>query len=107
MNNLKTFYEEYKDIFEDYLQNARKNLKKSSDKYIKLKREYHEILEKNENLNWILEGKADGRTLTNEECLSLSKLAKVYFEIQTMEEKELFFLGARENYSYLKNIRVL
>ena len=107
MNELKTFYEEYKDIFEDYLQNARKNLKKSSDKYIKLKREYHEILEKNENLNWVLEGEAKGRTLTNEECFSLSKLVKIYFDLQAMEEKELFFLGARENYSYLKNIRVL
>lgn len=107
MDKLKTFYEEYKDIFEDYLQNARRNLKNSSEKYIKLKREYNEILEKNENLNWILEGKADGRTLSNQECLSLSKLAKIYFDIQTMEEKELFFLGAKENYSYLKNIRVL
>ena len=107
MNELKTFYEEYKDIFEDYLQNARKNLKKSSEKYNKLSKKYREILLKNKNLNWVLEGEVKGRTLTNEECFSLSKLVKIYFDLQTMEEKELFFLGARENYSYLKNIRVL
>ena len=107
MKELKTFYEEYVDVFEDYLQNARKNLKKSSEKYNKLSKEYREILLKNKNLNWVLEGEVKGRTLTNEECFLLSKLVKIYFDLQTMEEKELFFLGARENYSYLKNIRVL
>ena len=81
MKKLKSFYEEYIDIFEDYLQNARKNLKKSNEKYNKLNKEYHEILRKNRNLNWILEGEVKGR--------------------------ELFFLGAKENYCYLKNIRVL
>ena len=107
MKELKTFYEEYVDVFEDYLQNARKNLKKSSEKYNKLSKEYREILLKNKNLNWVLEGEVKGRTLTNEECFSLSKLVKIYFDLQTMEEKELFFLGARENYFYLKNIGVL
>ena len=107
MKKLKSFYEEYIDIFEDYLQNARKNLKKSNEKYNKLNKEYHEILRKNRNLNWILEGEVKGRSLTNEECFSLSKLVKIYFDLQTMEEKELFFLGAKENYCYLKNITVL
>ena len=48
----------------------------TNEEYIKLQNKVHEILDKNENLTWILEGEIKDRTLSNEECLELSELVK-------------------------------
>lgn len=81
MEKIESFYKEYEDMFEEYLENSRRYLKDNNEKYAELKNEYNKILEQNENLTWILEGDIKGRNLSNEECFSLSKLVQIYYDI--------------------------
>lgn len=100
MGKIETFYEEY-------LEDIKRNLRNNNEEYIKLNKEFHEILDKNENLVWILEGDIKDRKLSNEECFALSKLVEIYTDMQSMEEKEIFFLGGKEAYFLFKKIGVL
>ena len=68
---------------------------------------YYELLRKNRNLNWVLEGQNEGRNLNNYECKMLSKLVQIFYDMKEIEAKELFFLGGNEAYFYFKNMGVL
>ena len=83
--------------FEEYLENTIGNLKYKNEKYKKLYQEYNDLLSKNKNLNWILEGQIEGRTLNNYECKMLSKLVQIFYDMKEIEAKELFFLGATKH----------
>lgn len=107
MENVESFYKEYEDMFEECLESSKKYLKNNNEKYAKLKNEYDKILEQNENLTWVLEGNIKDRNLSNEECFALSKLVQIYYDMQSIEEQEIFFLGGREIYFYLKKIGIL
>ena len=107
MEKIETFYEEYEDMFEEYLEDIRRNLRNNNEEYIKLQNEFHKILDKNENLVWILEGNIKDRNLSNDECFALSKLVEIYTDMQSIEEKEIFFLGCKEAYFLFKKIGVL
>lgn len=107
MEKIETFYKEYEDMFEEYLEDIRRNLRNNNEEYIKLQNEFHKILDKNENLVWILEGDIKGRNLSNDECFALSKLVQIYYDMQSIEEKEIFFLGGKEVYFFFKKMEVL
>ena len=94
-------------MLEEYLEDIRRNLRNTNEKYIKLNKEFHEILDKNENLVWILEGDIKDRKLSNEECFALSKLVEIYADMQSIEEREIFFLGGKEAYFLFKKIGAL
>ncbi|MCI8486999.1 MAG: hypothetical protein HFJ20_08155 [Clostridia bacterium] len=107
MEKIENFYKEYEDMFEEYLENSRRYLKNNNEKYAELKNEYNKILEQNQNLTWVLEGDINGRNLSNEECFSLSKLVQIYYDMQSIEEREIFFLGGKEVYFFFKKIGIL
>lgn len=107
MLEIKSFYKEYEDMFEEYLDDVRRILRKKNEKYIKLQEKYHKILDENENLVWVLEGQTEGRNLSNKECSALAKLVQIYYDMQSIEEKEIFFLGGKEAYFFFKKIGIL
>ena len=107
MEKVESVYKEYEDLFEEYLDNVRRNLKNNNEEYIELQKEYHKILDENENLIWVLEGDIKDRTLSNYECFALSKLVKIHYDIHSIEEKEIFFLGGKEAYLFFKKIGIL
>lgn len=107
MEKIESFYKEYEDMLEEYLDNARINLENNNEKYAELQSEYYKLSDKNKNLIWILEGEIKDRTLSNEECFALSKLAQIYYEMQAIKEKEIFFLGAKEAYFFFRKIGIL
>jgi len=107
MRKTKTFFKEYDDMLEQYIEDSIVKLKRTNPKYKSLYREFNKILEENENLAWILEGDFKGRNLSDKEYLLLPKLIKLYFDMQTIEEKEIFFLGCKEMYFIFKKIGVL
>ena len=43
-------------MFEEYLEDIRRNLRNTNKEYIKLQKEFHKFMDKNENLVWVLEG---------------------------------------------------
>ena len=46
-------------------------------------------------------------SLNNEECKNLQKLLSIYSRMMDYEDREIFLLGARENYFYFKNLEIL
>ena len=107
MLEIKSFYKEYEDMFEEYLDDVKRILRKKNQQYIKLQEKYNKILDENENLIWILEGDIKNRTLSNDECFDLSKLVKIHYDIHSIEEKEIFFLGGKEVYFFFKKLGIL
>lgn len=89
------------------LKNMKGILKNTNEEYRELEQEYHKILKENENLVYIMEGQIDSRNLSNRECNSLSNLIKIYYDMQEIEEKEIFFLGGKEIYFYFKKMGIL
>ena len=107
MLEIKSFYKEYEDMFEEYLEDVKRILRRKNQKYIKLQEKYHKILDENENLVWILEGQTENRNLSNKECIALAKLVQIYYNMQSIEEKEIFFLGGKEVYYFFKKLGIL
>lgn len=107
MKEVKRFYEEYEDVLGECLEDVKWNLRKNNEKYIELQKQYHEILDKNENLTWVLEGSVNERNLSNVECYDLSKLVQIYFDMHDIEEKEIYFSGCKEAYFFFKKIEIL
>ena len=46
-------------------------------------------------------------SLNKEECQILQKLIKLNMKMTSYEDREIFFLGARENYFYFKNMNLI
>lgn len=107
MEKVESFYKKYEDMFDEYLENVRRELRNNNEKYIELQKEYHKISEKNENLIWVLEGDVKDRNLSNDECFALSKLVKIHYDIHSIEEKEIFFLVGKEAYFFFKKLGIL
>lgn len=106
MEKVENFYTEYEDMFEEYIDDIKRYLRNNNEEYIKLQKEFYETLDKNENLVFVLEGEITNRNLSNDECFALSKLVKIYYDMQSIEEKE-FFLGSKEAYFFFKKIGIL
>ena len=87
MSEIKNFYKEYEDVFEEYLEDIIGNLKNKNEKYKQLQEQYYELLRKNKNLNWVLEGQNEGRNLNNYECKMLFKLVQIFYEMKEIEAK--------------------
>ena len=107
MLEIKSFYKEYEDMFEEYLDDVKGFLRKKNQKYIKLQEKYHRILDENENLVWVLEGQNENRNLSNKECKALAELVEIYYDMRSIEEKEIFFLGGKDAYFFFKKIGIL
>ena len=95
-------------LYEMYLREAideqRFSLLNKNENYKKLKDKFHKILEKYPNLELILE-KYRKLILDETECKMLQELAAIYMDILDIEEKEIFLLGGKEMYFYLKDIK--
>ena len=106
MNENINLFEEFENIFEDYLEKAKANLEEDK-KYNELKKERHNILAKNKNLTSILEGEIKQISLSNNECLVLYELIKIHYDMQEIENKKLFLLGAKDMYFFLKRLEII
>lgn len=93
------------DLF-DAIERSRDNLFKNNKKYQKLRKELDDIFNNYPNLQLILEDNQE-MILGKTECKMLQKLVKVYMEIRDFEEKEIFLLGGKEMYFYLKDVGIL
>ena len=94
-------------LYEMYLNEAIEERKidliNSNNNYKKLKKEFDDIMNKYPNLQLILE--EDREMILNEDkCKMLQKLVAIYMDICDLEEKEIFLLGGKEMYFYLKDI---
>lgn len=81
-------------------------LRTKCEEYEKLRKQVCEIKEKYPNILALLEDNEVGN-LNAVECKNLQKLLSLYSRMMDFEDSEIFFLGARENYFYFKNLELI
>ena len=91
--------------FSELIDAARVELK-SNPEYKELQNKVSEIMEEYPNLQLIFE---DDKVmnLNENECKMLQKLVSLYLQMSDYEDRKIFFLGARENYFYFKNLGLI
>lgn len=92
--------------FNDLIDTARVELKRNNSEYKELQNKVNKIMESYPNLQLIFE---DDRvmSLNEEECKMLQKLVSLHLQMSEYEDRKIFFLGARENYFYFKNLGII
>lgn len=97
-------------LYEMYLNEAieeRKfDLVNRNEKYKNLREKFNDIMNKYPNLQLILDENKE-MILTEDECKMLQKLIAIYMDICDLEEKEIFLLGGKEMYFYLKDVGLI
>ena len=92
--------------FSELIDTARVELKRNNSEYKDLQNKVNKIMESYPNLQLLFE---DDRvmSLNEEECKMLQKLVSLHLQISEYEDRKIFFLGARENYFYFKNLGII
>ncbi len=81
-------------------------LRTKNEKYEKIRKKVSEIKEKYPNILALLEDN-QVESLNTEECKNLQKLLSLYSKMTDYEDRKIFFLGARENYYYFRNLDLI
>ena len=91
--------------FSELIDTARVELKNNSE-YKELQNKVNNIMEEYPNLQLLFE---DDKVmnLNANECKMLQKLVSLYLQMSDYEDRKIFFLGARENYFYFKNLGLI
>lgn len=90
----------------ELIDSRRIELRNKNEDYKKLRNQVCEIKEKYPNILSLLEDN-EVENLNKEECKNLQKLLSLYSRMMDYEDREIFFLGAKENYFYFKNLEIL
>ena len=90
----------------ELIDSKRIELKHKNLEYKKLSDKVSEIMEKYPNVLALIENN-DVNSLNEEECQTIQKLIKLNMKMTTYEDREIFFLGARENYYYFRNLHLI
>lgn len=97
-------------LYEMYLNEAVEEKKfallNKNEEYKKLREKFNDIMNKYPNLQLILEKETE-LILNETDCKMLQELVQIYMEILDFEEKEIFLLGGKEMYFYLKDTGVI
>ena len=91
--------------FSELIDTARVELKNNSE-YKELQNKVSKIMEEYPNLQLLFE---DDKVmnLNEKECKMLQQLVSLYLQMSDYEDRKIFFLGARENYFYFKNLGLI
>ena len=92
--------------FNELLDTARIELKNDDLEYQDLENQVNEIIDKYPRIHSLFEND-EVSNLNEEECKMLQNLISLYLKMSSFEERKIFFLGARENYFYFKNMNLI
>jgi len=97
-------------LYEMYLTEAieerKTDLLNRNNEYKKLRKKLDEIFNEYPNLQYILEENRH-LILDENECKMLPKLITIHMDIRDFEEKEIFLLGGKEMFLYLKDVGLI
>jgi len=79
----------------------------NNDEYKNIKNKIHDIMDKNLNIQKILDDDPIEEGLTLKECRDFSRLIILYNDLQDVVEKEIYFKGGMDAYYYFKKIGIL
>lgn len=93
-------------LYEMYLNEAieerKADLINRNEDYKNLRESFKEIMNKYPKLQLLFEEDKE-LILEENECKKLQELVKIYIDLCDLEEKEIFLLGSKEMYFYLKD----
>ncbi len=92
--------------FYELIDSTRVELKKHNDEYRKMSDKLHKIMDKYTNLQLLLEDEKIVE-LNTEECKKLQEVVSLEMQLRAYEERQIFFLGAIENYFYMQNLKLI
>ena len=81
-------------------------LRTKNEEYENLRKQVCEIKENYPNILALLEDN-EVENLNADECKHLQILLTLYSKMEDYEDREIFFLGARENYYYFRNLDLI
>jgi len=90
----------------ELIDSTRVELKYKNLEYKKLNEQVFEIMENYPNVLAIIEDD-EIESLDSNECKIFQKLIKLNMKMTGYEDRAIFFLGARENYYYFKNLGLI
>ncbi len=102
-----SFYDENSDNFYELLDGVRSYLKNNDKEYKELHKQIHKILNNNINLQKLLDDEILEDGLSKEECLSISKILHLYYDLQDIIEKEVYFKGGMDAYYYFCKLGII
>ena len=104
---LKPFIEEYNDDFYESIEDIRQYLNRHNKIYKNIKDKIHKIMDKNINIQKLLDETYLENGLSAEECKDLSQVIVLYYNLQDIIEKEIYFKGGMDSYYYFKRIGII
>lgn len=104
---LKPFIEEYSEDFFESIEDIRQYLIKNNKNYREIKDKIHKIMDKNLNIQKLLDEADLENGLSTEECKDLSQVIVLYNNLQDILEQEIYFKGSMDSYYYFKRIGVI
>lgn len=104
---LKPFIEEYSDDFYESIEDIRQYLMKYNKNYREIKNKIHKIMDRNLNIQKLLDETHLEDGLSAGECKDLSQVIVLYNNLQDILEKEIYFKGGMDSYYYFKKIGVI
>ena len=104
---LKPFIEEYSDDFYESIEDIRQYLNKNNKKYIEIKDKMHRIMDRNLNIQRLLDESHLEDGLSARECKDLSQVIVLYHNLQDILEREIYFKGGMDAYYYFKKIGII
>lgn len=104
--SISSFYDFDDEALRRYFDCANIQLRKDNENYSNIMKEIELIFSKHSALVQTIENKKFTK-FTEEDAMDLVKLLGLYEESKFLELKEIFKLGANDNYQYLKSIGVI
>lgn len=102
-----SFYDENSDNFYELLDGVRTYLRKNNSEYKQIHGKIQDIMDSNVNIQNLFEDEPLENGLSKGECLSLSKLILLYFDLQEIVEKEMYFKGGMDAYYYFCKLGIM
>ena len=96
------FIEEYSDDFYESIEDIRQYLMKYNKNYREIKNNIHKIMDRNLNIQKLLDETHLEDGLSAGECKDLSQVIVLYNNLQDILEKEISFKGGLDSYYYFK-----
>ena len=102
-----SFYDENSDNFYELLDGVRTYLKNNNVEYKEIHKKIHDIIDSSINLQKLLNDEILENELSIEECMSISKIINLYYNLQDIIEKEIYFKGGMDAYYYFCKLGII
>lgn len=99
-------YNIYSRELQEAINDVKFGLEKYNFEYKKLLKQVNKIKDNSPNLRAVLDDEKCTK-LSEKDCEMLQKIIDLYLEMRVFEYREMIFFGAKENYFYLKKLRIL